>query len=67
MVRTSAAAGAGLVAGFVFGLMLDMAIGIGGMASGGEPAGFKFLPVGTAAVGALVAVVLYRLGRRRSR
>lgn len=66
-MRTYAAAAVGLVAGFFAGLMLDVVIGVGGLMTGGEPAGIRFLPIGTAVLGALVAVVVYRRVHRDSR
>lgn len=66
-MRTAAAAGMGGVAGFVAGLMLDVVIGVGGVATGGEPGGIKFLPLATAVLGALVAVAVSLRMRRKIR
>ena len=55
----------GLVAGFFAGLVLSEIIGIVGFLVLHEAIGFRFLPVVTAAAGALLAVLL--VGRKAPR
>lgn len=66
-MRTYAAAVVGLIAGLFAGFMLDVVVGVGGLLTSGEPAGFRFLPIVTAAIGALVGVAVHRRVNRQSR
>lgn len=65
-MRTLLAVVIGLVAGFFAGIVVDQIIGVIGLLTSGDPAGFRFLPLVLAAVGAVGAVLVDRQRQRRA-
>jgi uncharacterized membrane protein YeaQ/YmgE (transglycosylase-associated protein family) len=64
-MRMVSAIVAGVVGGFLAGVLISQVGAIAGLLLLGQPVGIKFLPIGTAVVGAIIVPVL--AARRQGR